>query len=147
MRRQVGLVDLADLIYVRSQFYLNRRIREGKGDDPEAPILFGENEGRIALANRRKDPLLLFGALQRQLGYPEVPRPKPAEKGRDVLDQIVRRMERLEQRLKLVEEENKGGIKIDRFFATPDQPAPGESDELTVRPAAPTRRTDEPRKS
>jgi hypothetical protein len=117
-------VDLADLIYVRSRYYLDRRIREGKGDEPEAPILFGESEGRIALANRKKDPLLLFAALQRHLGYPEVPRPKPADQGREVLDQIVRRMERLEQRLKLVEEEAKGGINIDRFLVTPDQPPP-----------------------
>ena len=38
-------------------------------------MLFGEKEGRIAMANRRKDPLYLFSALQRHLGYPSVPRP------------------------------------------------------------------------
>ena len=35
------------------------------------PPLFAEKEGKIAKANRGRDPLL-FAALQRQLGYPEV---------------------------------------------------------------------------
>ena len=38
------------------------------------PPLFGEKEGKIAKASRGRDPLFLFAALQRQLGYPEVPR-------------------------------------------------------------------------
>ena len=37
---------------------------------PEKPMLFGEKEGKIAWANRKKDPLYLFAALQRHLGYP-----------------------------------------------------------------------------
>ncbi|MEK6249558.1 MAG: hypothetical protein N2C12_15355 [Planctomycetales bacterium] len=122
MRRQIGLIDLADLIYVRSQFYLDRRKREGKGDDPEAPILFGVKEGRIALANRKKDPMLLFSALQRQLNYPAAPRPKLAETSREFIDQVARRLERLEQRMKLIEEELKGGIQIDRYFSKKSQP-------------------------
>ncbi len=51
VRRQVGLIDLGDMIYVRSEFY-----RQSRGTAEKA-ILFGEKEGRIALANRRKDPL------------------------------------------------------------------------------------------
>jgi len=62
VRRQVGLVDFADMIYVRSELYRMTRKKA------EKPILFGEKEGRIALANRRKDPLYLFAALQRLLG-------------------------------------------------------------------------------
>ena len=69
VRRQIGLVDFADMIYVRSGLYLQTRKKA------EKPMLFGEKEGRIALANRRKDPLYLFSALQRHLGYPTVPRP------------------------------------------------------------------------
>ena len=69
VRRQIGLVDFADMIYVRSELYRKRR------NKAEKPILFGEKEGRIAQANRRKDPLYLFSALQRHLGYPTVPRP------------------------------------------------------------------------
>src|SRR3990170_1103332 len=70
VRRQVGIVDFADMIYVRSEHYRQQR------GDPGKPILFGEREGKIALANRRKDPLFLFSALARHLGYPSVPRPK-----------------------------------------------------------------------
>jgi hypothetical protein len=79
VRRQIGLVDVADLVYVRSQHYVHQQDRRGldrPGDGK--PVLFGEKEGRIALANRRKDPLLLFAALHRQLGYPEVPEPPPS---------------------------------------------------------------------
>ena len=97
LRRQIGMVDMADVIYVHSEYYWQRRREIGAGDpaagsrraaperadlsvSPEgAVILFGEREGRIALANRKKDPLFLFSSLHRQLGYPEVPRMKPAD--------------------------------------------------------------------
>ena len=76
VRHQVGLIDLGDMLYVRSEHY--RKTRDAQGAAPaEKPILFGEKEGRIALANRRKDPLFLFAALSRHLGYPSVPRPVP----------------------------------------------------------------------
>ena len=111
VRRQVGLVDFADMIYVRSELY--RKTRE----KAEKPILFGEKEGRIALANRRKDPLYLFSALQRHLGYPSVPRPRPEDTQRYLLPALQRRVERLETRLKLLEEELRGGINLSRFYA------------------------------
>lgn len=120
VRRQVGLVELADLIYVRSEHYRIQRPAES-GERPA--VLFGEKEGRIALANRKKDPLLLFAALQRQLGYPEVPRPQPVARDHEILDQMRRRMERFEQRMKLLEEEAKEGIKIERYFAAPEPPS------------------------
>jgi hypothetical protein len=126
VRRQIGLVDLADLIYVRSEYYLQRGGRRGLPvAEPETPLLFGEKEGRIALANRQKDPLLLFSALQRQLGHPQVPRPVPPDRSREVIPTLIRRVERLEARLKLVEEEQKGGIDIEKFMVRPDQKPPG----------------------
>ena len=70
VRRQVGLVDFCDMLYVRSELY-----RKTRGND-EKPVLFGEKEGHIALANRQKDPLYLFAALQRHLGYPAGPAPE-----------------------------------------------------------------------
>ncbi len=73
VRRQIGIIDFADLVYVRSQHYVNERLRRRPEVDPNCPVLFGEKEGKIALANRRKDPLYLFAALQRHLGYPTVP--------------------------------------------------------------------------
>ena len=110
VRRQVGLVDFADMIYVRSELY--RKTHQGV----EKPILFGEREGRIALANRRKDPLYLFSALQRHLGYPPVPRPQIEETQRYLLPALQRHVERLETRLKLLEEEFRGGINLSQFY-------------------------------
>ncbi len=119
VRRQVGLVDFADLVYVRSQHYWSQHSRRsGESVEPDRPILFGEQEGKIALANRQKDPLLLFAALHRQLGYPEVPRPARIDETPQILPGLLRRMERLEARLKLLEEEQKGGIDLTRFYGT-----------------------------
>src|SRR5262249_50411296 len=79
VRRQVGAVDFADLVYLRSEFYVLEQRRQDPSYRPPYPPLFGEKEGKIAKANRGHDPLYLFAALQRQLGYPEVPRPKPRD--------------------------------------------------------------------
>jgi hypothetical protein len=100
------------LLYVRSELY-----RKTKGG-AEKPILFGEKEGKIAKANRHKDPLYLFAALQRHLGYPSVPRPKPEDAQRYLVPQLQRRVERLEMRIKLMEEEVRGGINLARFYAS-----------------------------
>lgn len=110
VRRQIGLIDLSDIIYVRSELY-----RQTKGE-AEKPILFGEKEGRIALANRRRDPLYLFAALQRHLGYPSVPRLKPEDTQRQQFPLLMRRVERIETRIKLLEEELRGGINLQRFY-------------------------------
>jgi hypothetical protein len=114
VRRQIGVVDLADLIYVRSEHY--RRTRGAEAEGEVRPVLFGEKEGRISLAHRRKDPLMLFSALQRHLGYPSVPRPPRGDEQKNVLPLLIRRVERLEARLKLVEEEQRGGIDLSRFM-------------------------------
>ncbi|MDX1963541.1 MAG: hypothetical protein SFX18_10330 [Pirellulales bacterium] len=107
VRRQVGFIDLADLIYERSEFARQERLRRGveqTEDDIPAP-LFGEKEGRIAAANRRRDPLLLFAALHRHLGYPAVPVPNFHDRAPDLLPALVRRIERLESRIKMLDEE------------------------------------------
>jgi hypothetical protein len=122
VRRQIGIVDFADMVYVRSEHYVNRRaIRRGP-EEPEKPVLFGEKEGRIAMANRRKDPLYLFAALQRHLQYPRVPRPKPVDEAQQVLPKLLRRMESLEVRLKLLEDEQRQGIDLTKFYGTPPEP-------------------------
>jgi RNAse (barnase) inhibitor barstar len=119
VRRQIGIIDLADMIYVRSQFYLQRSRTRQNAENEHTTMLFGEKEGKIALANRRKDPIFLFAALQRHLGYPHVPRPKPAQMSMDLLPQVLRRIERLETRTKLLEEEQQSGIDITRFYSKP----------------------------
>ena len=115
VRRQVGIIDIADLIFVRSAHY--RAVR----GDSDKPVLFGEKEGKIALANRQKDPLFLFAALARHLNYPMVPRPKNQESRGQKMVLLVRRIKRLEQRLKLLEEEVRGGINLARFYADAKQ--------------------------
>lgn len=133
LRRQIGMVDIADVIYVHSEYYWQRqrgtdpsndfkstaREPDPSASDAEPVILFGEREGRIALANRKKDPLYLFSSLNRQLGYPEPPRVKPADKDQALLPQLARRLEQLEMRLKIMEEEQRGGIDLSKFYERP----------------------------
>jgi hypothetical protein len=127
VRRQIGIIDLADLLFVRSEFYHERKAAEQGAPGQMAeliaeataqgfPPLFGRQEGRIAWANRQKDPLLLFAALHRQLGYPEAPRPEPEDPEERLLPVLARRVEQLEARLKLVEEEQRGGIRLEQFY-------------------------------
>ena len=120
VRRQVGIVDLADMIYVRSEHYLTQQQRQGfEPADEGRAVLFGEKEGKIALANRKKEPLLLLAALQRHLSYPAVPRPKPPAEDPDLIPQLSRRIERLETRLKLMEDEQRdGSIDITKFYGS-----------------------------
>lgn len=120
VRRQVGLVDFADLLYVRSALYAKHKSLSA--EELEKPALFGEKEGRIAQAHRKKDPLWLFAALERHLNYPTVPRLKPVDESRQMIPQLVRRMERVEQRVKLLEEESRGGIDLARFSKPVDIP-------------------------
>jgi hypothetical protein len=139
LRHQIGMVDLADVVYVHSEYYHQRTSKsaspsslaaaDGSSAQPEqsdgadnsnsAAILFGEREGRIALANRKKDPLFLFSSLQRQLGYPRVPRMKLADKEQALLPQLARRLEQMEMRLKILEEEQRGGLDITKFYGRP----------------------------
>ena len=81
VHHHIGLVDMADLVHVRSAWYVQEQRRTDPGYEPPVPALFGEKEGKIARANQGRDPLYFFAALQRQLGYPEVPRPRPRDDG------------------------------------------------------------------
>ena len=117
VRRQIGIVELADMVYVRSEFYVDKMAQLAPAQTADRSLLlFGRQEGRIAWANRKKDPLLLFAALHRQLGYPQVPRTKLADPEQRLLPTLARRVEQLEARLKLVEEEQRGGINLERFY-------------------------------
>jgi hypothetical protein len=126
LRLRIGMVDFADMIYVRSQFNIIHRTRPGEAPPvPEKALLFGEKEGKIAWANRRKDPLYLFAALQRHLGYPVVPRSRKPDESINLLPLLNLRVERLEARIKLLEDEGKSsGIDITKFYGKPEKPIP-----------------------
>jgi hypothetical protein len=125
VRSQLGIVEISDLIYGRSEAFVKYRKRH-LGEDAEAdyPILFGDREGRIAFANRRKEPLFLFAAMQRHLGYPPVPKREVHDDSIEQLPQMHRRLERLEARVKFLEEEQRQGIDITKFYAGRDKMPP-----------------------
>jgi hypothetical protein len=115
VRRQVGMVDFADLVYLRSEFYLIEQRRMNQDYQLPVPALFAEKEGKIAKANRGRDPLYLFAALQRQLNYPEVPRPKPRDDVGARLEALQAKLREMEIRLKLLESETRGQIDLSEF--------------------------------
>jgi hypothetical protein len=115
VRRKVGVFDFCDLVYLRSSLYVTDQRRTDPAYEPPVPPLYGDKEGKIAKASRGRDPLFLFAALQRQLNYPEVP--KPREKGDlgSKLDLILVKLRDLENRLKLAEGELRGSIDWTQF--------------------------------
>jgi hypothetical protein len=115
VRRHVGAYDFADMLFVRSEFYVSEERRNDPDYSPKVPPLFGEKEGKIARANRGRDPLFLFAALQRQLGYPEVPRPKPRDDINSKLDALQVKLREMEARLRLVEGEVRGQVDLSEF--------------------------------
>lgn len=125
-RRQVGAVDFADLVYLRSTWYVTDQRRHTPDYAPPLPPLFAEKEGRIAKANHGRDPLYLFAALQRQLGYPEVPRIKAKDDPSLKLRELQAKMRELESRLKLVEMEQRGKVDLSEFMAKPELLKPPE---------------------
>ena len=110
LRKQIGLIDLAEMIFYRSDFYRT------KMTEAEVVPLFGEREGRIAFASRYRDPIFLFSALSRHLGYPSVPHQKRAVEEENPLPLLQRRIEHLESRLQLMEEELRGGVQLNKYF-------------------------------
>ncbi|MCS6849719.1 MAG: hypothetical protein NZ700_00950 [Gemmataceae bacterium] len=120
VRRQVGLVDFTDLVYLRSELYVTEQCRLNPDYVPPAPPIFGEKEGKIAKANRGRDPLFLFAALQRQLGYPEVPRPRPRDDWTFKLEALHTKLRELEARLKLLEGETRGQIDLIKQLGKPE---------------------------
>jgi hypothetical protein len=128
VRRQVGSVDFADLVYVRSEWYVTDQRRQAPEYAPPLPPLFGEKEGRIAKANHGRDPLYLFAALQRQLGYPEVPRIKAKDDPTSKLLELQVKVKELETRLKLLEGEQRGKVDLSEFMAKPELLNPPEED-------------------
>jgi hypothetical protein len=121
LRLQLGAVDFADVMFLYSEESMNER-RRASGNPHLAPpheILFGAKEGRIAKANRGKDPLYMFAALQRHLAYPAVPRPKPLFGPEKEIPALQAKIAQMEKRLKLIESEMKGSLDLSQFYVKP----------------------------
>ena len=54
-----------------------------------------------------------------------MPRPRPEDAARFLLPTLQRKVERLETRLKLLEEELRGGIKLSQFYTSDKERAAG----------------------
>jgi hypothetical protein len=115
LRKSVGEIDFGDTIYTRSELHVLEERRKNPGYQPARPPIFGEKEGKIAKASRARDPLYLFAALQRQLGYPEVPRFKVRDDAATKLEAIQAKLRELEMRLKLAEGELRGNVDLSQF--------------------------------
>ena len=115
VRRQGGVIDFCELVYLRSHQYVADQRRDDPGYEPSLPALYAEKEGKIAKASRGRDPLYLFAALQRQLGYPEVPKPKPAEDVSVKLNAYDAKIRELETRIRILEAEQRGTFDPTQF--------------------------------
>ena len=120
---RLGDVDFADLIYVRSSYFVAERRRANPDYEPKYPTLFGEKEGKIARANRGRDPLYLFSALQRQLGYPEVPRPRRPDEAEARIALLEHRVTQLENRLKAAETDMHNDFDLSEVLVKPEDTA------------------------
>jgi hypothetical protein len=116
VRSQIGVVDFADLVFARSDLYVQEQRRRDPGYEPPVPPLFGEKEGKIARANIGRDPLYLFAALQRQLGYPEVPRPRERDDLSAKVETLQAKLRDLEMRLKIMEAEQRGKLDLAKLM-------------------------------
>jgi hypothetical protein len=136
LRARLGDVDFADLIYVRSELFATERRRQNPEFVPKFPILFGDKEGRIARANRGRDPLYLFSALQRQLGYPEVPRPRRPDELESRIVHLEQRVALLENRLKIAESDLQQEADLSAVLVRPEDTAgvPAGWGKKTIRP-------------
>jgi len=120
IRRNIGEIEFADLVYVRSELYIKDQLKHDPTARDFPPPLFGEKEGKIARASHGRDPLFLFSALQRQLGYPSVPRPIPKDDPLARLNAVQAKVRELEQRIKLLEGEARGQPNILQALGKPE---------------------------
>ena len=123
LMHRIGDVDFADLIFVRSSYFVTERRKRDPDYEPKYPTLFGEKEGKIARANRGRDPMYLFSALQRQLGYPEVPRPRKPDEAEARIALLELRVTQLENRLKAAENDMHNDVDISQFAVKPEDTA------------------------
>ena len=136
LRRELGTVEFSELIYRRSEHFQQEQRRRKRDENFTLPypIFFGVQEGRIAKANRGKDPLYMFAALQRQLEYPAVPRQKRRDDKPAIHPMLEERLKRMEQRIKILEMETQDKMDLSQFYAQP--PDFSQDDDVSKVPEA-----------
>lgn len=124
----LGTHEFSELLYRRSQHRVDEHRRRTQNPEyvPSYAVLFGTHEGRIAKANIGRDPLYMFAALQRQLGYPKVPRPVPPKTGPQFDPAIELRFQQLEAKMQVLEGELKGTLDLSQFYKNPPDLSPLE---------------------
>ncbi len=115
VRRGVGSFDFCDLVYVRSQLYVDDLRRSQPNYTPPVAPIFGLKEGKIAKASFGRDPLFLFSALQRQLDYPEVPKPKKLDDLEGTIHRLQAKVREMEARIRILEAEQRGTFDPTQF--------------------------------
>ena len=106
---------MADPVRTEDEDLSRRRPEDGRLDVADVIPVAGD---------RDLDEVRLLSALQRHLNYPTVPRRKPVDDAPHLLPQLQRRLEQLESRLKLLEEDQRGGIDITKFYERPPGTVP-----------------------
>ncbi len=130
VRQQVGVVDFADIIYIRSDLYVKDQRREHPDYEPSVQPLFGDKEGRIAKANRGRDPLYLFWRCSVSSAIPKCPGPSLADDLESKIEALRVKFRELEMRVKVIDAELKGQVDVTQLLAKPEllQGPAGEED-------------------
>jgi hypothetical protein len=71
--------------------------------------------------------------MQRHLGYPHVPKRETVDQTLEMIPQMQRRIERLEARMKLMEDEQRQGIDITKFYGKSIPPLADLADDIDLK--------------
>ena len=136
------MVDIADVIYVHSEYYWQRQ-RTARADSTAArgprECRRAATEERARHRRQRTTPSSSSASAKAASPWPiarrircscsprctgswatrRCPASKPADKEQALLPQLARRLEQLEMRLKIIEEEQRGGLDLTKFYEQP----------------------------
>ncbi|MER3417168.1 MAG: hypothetical protein C4297_13295 [Gemmataceae bacterium] len=129
VRRSIGEIEFSDLIYLYSELYA----KEHPSESERVMIVFGEKEGKIAKASHGRDPLYFFAAIQRQLGYPAVPRPPSKDDLTVQVGTLKAKVRELEQRIRLLDAELRGQVDIIQNLGRPETKMPGSTQAPSIQ--------------